>query len=666
VLAGLALVRFSRRGPSTDQGRAAQAPGSDPADGNLLRTLAASAYGTVHAGGVVLEIGGDANRDATATLEWRASAESAFHRGHDLVRIDPTHLAGSLFWLEPATAYELRVTASDPDGVVGSPVFLVPMETGADPLPDPTLGVLHVSPAGRDTNSGTSPATPLRTIQRAARLARAGDLVLIAPGIYRERVVVRASGTGSQPIVFRGGGPGVVLDGADARILNGVAWAPVGDGVYRVDAGFVTGHVTSEAGRLFRYGSLEDLRTSRAGSPGGFFAEQATLYLKFADGRSPSRHVVHAARLDQAFVLDGVSFVGIDNLEIRHYGGAAPGVGVLLRNCLECVVRRTRIHEVQRAGIWVEGGEQGRLEDNQIWDTSIAGWPWHQTNLSSADNHGIFFDGVSARGFLIRRNHVWGLFDGIAPCGSLPPAEGVTTETDLYDNLIDGVVDDAVEAEPYCGNLRMWGNRVVGGLMAFSVAPVAPGPTWIVRNVAFGYGASGAHSVWWASALKINSGYEVTTGPILVYHNTFFTDVAGADGVALLLPGRVVAIVARNNLIAGIRYALYKVNPLRWNGDGNAYYSTDPSRLVHWEGRNYTALAAWAAAVGQEPHGTGGAPLLIDPRGGNFEPGPGSPLLDRGLPLPGINDRYRGPAPDIGAVESGAAPGGLPPSAKPR
>jgi DNA-binding winged helix-turn-helix (wHTH) protein len=660
VLAAVALVRFSWRGSSTGQGHAAVAPGSDPAGPNLLRTLAASAYGTVHAGGVVLEIGGDANLDATARIEWRRAAESTFHRGHDLVRIDATHMAGSLFWLEPSNAYELRVTASDPDGVLGSRVFSLPLETRADPLPDPTLGVLHVSPEGRDANAGTSPATSLRTIQRAANLARAGDLVLIAPGIYRERVVVRASGTGSQPIVFRGAGSGVVLDGADARLASGVVWASVGDGVYRVESGFATGHVTSEAGRLFRYTSLEDLRTSRAGSPGGFFAAGTTLYVKFSDGRPPSVHVVHAARLDQAFVLEGVEFVGIDNLEIRHYGGAAPGVGVFLRNCLECVVRRTRIHEVQRAGIWVEGGERGRLEDNEIWDTSIAEWPWHQSNLSSADNHGIFFDRVGPRGFLIRRNHVWGLFDGIAPCGSLPPTGGVTTETDLYDNLIDDVLDDGVEAEPYCANLRMWGNRVRGGLMAFSVAPAAPGPIWIVRNVAFGYGASRARSVWLASALKINSGYEVTTGPILVYHNTFVTDVPGVDGVALLPPGRVVSIVARNNLIAGTRYALFKENPLPWNGDGNAYYSADSSRLVHWEGRSFATLSEWAAALGQEPHGSVGAPLLIDPGGDNFEPGPGSPLVDRGLPLPGINDRYLGQAPDIGAVESEAKPSGPP------
>ena len=39
--------------------------------------------------------------------------------------------------------------------------------------------------------------------------------------------------------------------------------------------------------------------------------------------------------------------------------------------------------------------------------------------------------------------------------------------------------------------------------------------------------------------------------------------------------------------------------------------------------------------------------------GGDFTPGPESPLIDRGLVIPGINDGFEGVAPDIGAVESG-------------
>ncbi len=72
--------------------------------------------------------------------------------------------------------------------------------------PEPTLRTLYVSLAGNDGTPGTSPGLPLRTIQHAADLAFAGDLVLIAPGVYRERVSVpdrgrrRLGGGGGRPL----------------------------------------------------------------------------------------------------------------------------------------------------------------------------------------------------------------------------------------------------------------------------------------------------------------------------------------------------------------------------------------------------------------------------------------------------------------------------------
>jgi hypothetical protein len=46
---------------------------------------------------------------------------------------------------------------------------------------------LHVNVKGDDRGEG-SEAKPLRTIQRAAEMAQPGDTVLVAPGIYRERI----------------------------------------------------------------------------------------------------------------------------------------------------------------------------------------------------------------------------------------------------------------------------------------------------------------------------------------------------------------------------------------------------------------------------------------------------------------------------------------------
>ncbi|MES2757179.1 MAG: choice-of-anchor Q domain-containing protein [Pseudomonadota bacterium] len=60
---------------------------------------------------------------------------------------------------------------------------------------------LYVAPAGSDANAGTRSA-PLRTIQRAATLARAGTTVHVAPGTYAETVVSEASGSTTARIVF--------------------------------------------------------------------------------------------------------------------------------------------------------------------------------------------------------------------------------------------------------------------------------------------------------------------------------------------------------------------------------------------------------------------------------------------------------------------------------
>ena len=76
---------------------------------------------------------------------------------------------------------------------------------GTYALKAPTAGgrALYVAPTGSDANAGTSSAAPLKTIAKAAQLARAGDVVNIASGTYGGSVVVANSGTSAAPIVFQ-------------------------------------------------------------------------------------------------------------------------------------------------------------------------------------------------------------------------------------------------------------------------------------------------------------------------------------------------------------------------------------------------------------------------------------------------------------------------------
>ncbi len=79
-------------------------------------------------------------------------------------------------------------------------VLLLGLANAAENNP---LRTLYVSPGGSDGQDGLSNETAFRSIGQAAKNVQAGDLVLVQGGIYREEVVVTASGTAENPIIFR-------------------------------------------------------------------------------------------------------------------------------------------------------------------------------------------------------------------------------------------------------------------------------------------------------------------------------------------------------------------------------------------------------------------------------------------------------------------------------
>lgn len=79
--------------------------------------------------------------------------------------------------------------------------------------------------SGNDGNHGLTPATAFRTIQRAADIAGPGTTVHILPGIYRETVRPRLSGSAAEPVVYRAeNGPGTVIIRGSER-ADTLAWS---------------------------------------------------------------------------------------------------------------------------------------------------------------------------------------------------------------------------------------------------------------------------------------------------------------------------------------------------------------------------------------------------------------------------------------------------------
>lgn len=64
--------------------------------------------------------------------------------------------------------------------------------------------VYYVSPTGADTNTGTQPSVPLKTIGKAVSKLKAGDTAILLDGTYTEsEIAFKTSGTEAQPITLR-------------------------------------------------------------------------------------------------------------------------------------------------------------------------------------------------------------------------------------------------------------------------------------------------------------------------------------------------------------------------------------------------------------------------------------------------------------------------------
>lgn len=87
---------------------------------------------------------------------------------------------------------------------------------GSQPLQPAFTPTLYVATTGDDEADGRSEEGALRTVQRAADLAAAGDVVWVRDGVYSANITFKGAGTQEAPIVFESyPGECAILDGSE-------------------------------------------------------------------------------------------------------------------------------------------------------------------------------------------------------------------------------------------------------------------------------------------------------------------------------------------------------------------------------------------------------------------------------------------------------------------
>jgi hypothetical protein len=322
--------------------------------------------------------------------------------------------------------------------------------------------------------------------------------------------------------------------------------------------------------------------------------------------------------------------------------------GIVLADCQRMVIRRCKISNI----VYGINGASNKSKSNEgffISDNTILGpstWP---RTKGIEEARGMQMAG---RGHDVCYNFVKGFADGIDTYQG-PVCEAI----DFHNNEIELCTDDGSEMDYSERNTRNYENRYTNTFQGISLQPIFGGPVYVFRNVIYNIDIE---------PLKIHN----SPSGVLIFHNTF---VKNGTPSVVMTPAEMHNFVSRNNLYVGagdgaaFNLSLGKIVDSDWDYDGVAggpwanflQWMSGPQNRFTLEQVRKSGPAEKHATVIEHPETlfASGAKIPADK---NVEQKPQdlrlashAEAVDAGIPLPGLDDGYKGNAPDLGAYELG-------------
>ena len=641
-------------------------------------------------------IDGDDNRNARVAVDYRreGDGDGAWRHGMDLLRLQreevwlrgaldyvaPNSFIGSVLDLDEGTAYEVRLTLTDPDGVDGLPkgqslLKLLKVRTRAEPVPATGGRVYHVYPPGY-TGAREEPSFS---------------------GLLEAYYVAALGGDWSRA------SPPRVQPGDTIRVHAGVYLSKHDHYSHEINSRFTTCCGTPWDGTYYL------TQKGTAGKPIAIVAAGDGEAIFDGDGNA----VLFNLMAGDHHYFEGITFRNTGIAIEAGQKGIAGSKGLTVKRS-KFVDLGTAVHSdwSGSAGFTLLDNDMTGREPLDRLFTWYAIKPWSDFPdfAERAKMRSFYAVSVYGQGHVFAYNRVRGFHDGIdhvtygMPDGYPDiPADRRPVAIDIYNNDVSVVHDNCFETDGAMHNIRVLRNRCFNAVLgAMSPQPIFGGPVYFIRNVVY--------NAWWGP-VKIHAD----PSGILYYNNTYvgeFRMLTPASNLHLrnnLLLGqgvtpRVLSIDTFTNYSSS-DYNGYRPNPgatesFAWNSPPfdvvRDYYrarktaeanaapvsqTAASSSNAAGQGRTLVGATAipltarvsrtlqdHARASGQDRHSIlvdfndftrAPAPdfsdptRVVDPESVDLSLRAGSRAIDAGTPIPNVTDGYVGKAPDLGAYERG-------------
>ena len=587
-------------------------------------------------------IRGDANRNATVTVQFREVGEPGWRQALPLVRMGgenvyrrrenldytvPDGFAGSILNLQPGTEYECQFQLTDPDGASGQTAHTMRVKTRSEPQQFKGGRTLNVYPPDHQGPRQEPSFTCLMEAYYGAglgdwnvvweRRAQPGDTILMHAGLYKSE---RLNYVDPQMTPF---------DGIMSLTLKGTPEKPI---------------------------------TIKAAGDGEVIFDGA------------GSHRLFDVMASQYHIFDGLT---IRNTDVAIFAGQKEvlgAVGLTVKNC--------RFENVG-FGIWTEyaGSSDFYIADNLFLGRDdrfrLIGWTGPQRASAGAYGSHLLTSYYAIKvygpGHVIAHNAIAYFHDaiGISTYGTPPEdPDRRASAIDIYNNDMHMLNDDFVETDGAVHNVRVMNNRGVNAAQGgYSSQPVFGGPVYFIGNILY--------HVPTGVAFK----FSAKPAGLFVYHNTIIGEQVARDPSANMhfrnnlflgrdTPGRGIMTWANATDAFSSDYNGFRPNKgvteqYTWLGPKPGQRLYEP-KLEDW--KCFATLADFRAATMQETHGIevdfDAFEGLVPPDPANrhavyhamdlnFRLKPASKAVDAGVLIPTVNDGFTGRAPDLGALEVG-------------